>query len=237
MSVAQNNIRWITSEKIAGIKSPLRTVGALFGERVETLIIACHGFGDNAANFAALATQLKGTNTLWLFPEGPKEVAMSYGGFQWFSLFGDPSSEMDQSQNHICSLAFDVCGQLSLAPQNVFLLGFSQGASIALQCGLKFAENFGGIIALSGFMLKYVDVKKKVTSAQGRLPRVFLAHGSDDQVVFPAFFYETKAQLQDLGVKQVKAKIYPMGHTILNEELADIQKFLAEPRLGHFETQ
>lgn len=230
MIVSQNNIRWISSEKITGLKSSLRTVGALFGDRVETLIVACHGFGDNAANFSSLATQLKGTNTLWLFPEGPKEVAMSYGGFQWFGLFHDPSSEMEQSQNHICSLVFDVCGQLSLVPHNVFLLGFSQGASLALQCGLKYAESFGGIIALSGFMLKYVDVKKKVAASQMALPRVFLAHGSDDQVVFPAFFYETKAQLQDLGVRQMKAKMYSMGHTITNEELADIQKFLAEPR-------
>lgn len=220
---------WNGKTKIEGLQSPLKAVAMLKGDKVKNVIVAMHGFGDTASNFSSLGKEVEINDVLWLFPEGPRPVPMSMGGAQWFPLFEDPAKERSLSENLIFELCHSVAEQVQLPLEKFFILGFSQGASMALNCGLKMKQNLAGIVALSGFIMQQIEMKDSLSSEKKSTP-VFLAHGQQDQVVLPAFFYETKTALKQMGMQRITSKIYSMGHQICGEELFGIKKFIEENR-------
>lgn len=222
-------IIWIGKEKVRGLESPLKTVAVKKGSTIDRVIVALHGFGDTAMNFASLAQEIPLDNTLWLFPEGPRHVPMNMGGAQWFSLFDDPNKEIRDSENLICQLCASASQALEIPMSRFFMMGFSQGAAMALNCALKSEHLFAGILVLSGFVIQQPEMLKAATEEKAKTP-VFLAHGQQDQVLFPAFFYEAKQIFKHMGFSRVTAKIYSMGHQICGEEIFGIKKFIEENR-------
>jgi phospholipase/carboxylesterase len=219
-----SQIKWIGSQSISKLKSPLVTLAQCEGEP-KNVIIALHGFGDTAANFSHIAKEFRLQNVLWLFVQGPKNVPMAMEGAQWFSLFSDPKEEISASENALFDLIENVKETLELSSDKIFLMGFSQGAGMALYHGLKSQESLAGLICLSGFMIRQSEIIPLLQTKE-KFPPVFLAHGSMDQVVFPSLFYETKNCLSlNRNIKLI-CKNYRMEHTISSEEIADIRKFI-----------
>ncbi|CAG8467326.1 391_t:CDS:2 [Gigaspora margarita] len=66
--------------------------------------------------------------------------------------------------------------------QNIFLLGFSQGASVALSMALVSQYQLGGIVSLAGF-LPYHTVLLKNEKKRNKTTPILMLHGKDDQVV------------------------------------------------------
>ncbi|BBH52405.1 alpha/beta hydrolase [Fluviispira sanaruensis] len=225
----QHNIKWIGSKSLDKLQSPLKTVAQFKGNEVKNVIIALHGFGDNAANFASLANEIKVTDVLWLFPQGPRNYPMGVDGSQWFPLFNNPTEERRVSEDSILQLLYNVTEQINVPFHKIFILGFSQGASMALNCGLKGKENLAGILSLSGFMIQGHVIKNSYAGERITTP-IFVAHGLQDQVVLPAMYFETVDILKDMGTAKVRAKTYQMGHNISQEEINDIAKFIEEFR-------
>jgi len=219
-----NNIKWLSKNTIEKMKSPLQTLGKLNGE-AKNVIIALHGFGDTAANFAHIADEFNLNDVLWLFVQGPKPVPMGIDGAQWFSLFSDPKEEIVQSENAIYELVETVMEYTNLPSEKIFMLGFSQGAGMALYYALKSHKKLAGIISLSGLLMRQsetIPILQKNTP----LPPIFLAHGMQDQVIFPATFFEIKNVLAMNSTVKVTAKTYKMGHNISQEEMNDVKRFV-----------
>ncbi|KAB8031850.1 alpha/beta hydrolase [Fluviispira multicolorata] len=225
----QHNIKWIGSKSIDKLQSPFKTVAQCKGNEVKNVIIALHGFGDTAANFASLANEIKVNDVLWIFPQGPRNYPMGIDGAQWFPLFNNPTEERRVSEDFILQLIYNVTEQTSVPLNKIFILGFSQGASMALNCGLKGKEKISGIISLSGFMIQAHVIKNSYAGEKITTP-VFIAHGLQDQVVLPAMYFESVDLLKDMGTVKLRSKTYQMGHSICQEELNDISKFIEEFR-------
>ncbi|MES2616221.1 MAG: hypothetical protein V4591_12505 [Bdellovibrionota bacterium] len=219
-----HNIKWQSKNTVDKMKSSLQTIGKINGS-VKNVIIALHGFGDTAANFAHLADEFNLTDVLWLFPQGPKPVPIGIDGAQWFSLFSDPRQEVTQSENLIYELVENVMEHTGLPSEKIFILGFSQGAAIALYYGLKSSKPLAGIISLSGFIVNQSELVP-ILQKNSPLPPVFLAHGMQDQVLFPSVFFETKNLLALNSSIKVTTKTYKMGHNISPEEMLDVKKFV-----------
>ena len=66
--------------------------------------------------------------------------------------------------------------KLVKSSKNVFLGGFSQGASISLNVGLNFEQNLGGVISCSGILFPKTDVRNL------EVP-VLATHGDFDDVI------------------------------------------------------
>ena len=223
-----SNIKWLSKNTFHKLNSPLQTLGKINGT-VKNVIIALHGFGDTAANFAHIASEFPMDDVLWLFIQGPKPVPMDIDGAQWFSLFSDPKEEVSRCENLIYELVENILEETGLPSQKIFLLGFSQGAGMSLYYGLKSSHMLGGIISLSGLMIKQselVPILQKNTA----LPPIFLAHGLQDQVVFPAIFFEIKNILAMNSSLKVLSKTYKIGHTISQEEIHDVKRFIESNR-------
>lgn len=223
-----SRIKWLSKNTLESLSSPLQTFGKINGI-VKNVIVAMHGFGDTAANFSNLADEFNIGDVLWLFVQGPKSVPMGVDGAQWFSLFSDPKQDIVQSENLIYELIENVIEQTGLSSTKIFLLGFSQGAGMALYYGLKSHKMLAGLIALSGFMIQQNELILHLQK-NSSLPPVFLAHGLQDQVVFPALFYEIKNLLSLNSNLKVTAKTYKMGHNLSQEEMSDVKKFIESNR-------
>ncbi|GHC44949.1 alpha/beta hydrolase [Roseibacillus persicicus] len=107
----------------------------------------------------------------------------------------------------------------------VFLAGFSQGAAMALQVGLKNQNSIAGILALSGYLLE--DDSHPVPSPARDIP-VGLFHGDDDEVVPLQAAQESFASLK-ANRYSPSLKIYPhLGHSVNQAEVQDLFEWLIQ---------
>lgn len=122
-----------------------------------------------------------------------------------------------------------------VAAERIALLGFSQGACLALEYAARFGRNLGAVIALSGGLIGTVqkrDVRPpddKEFQYPGRLDGVpfFLGCSDVDAHIPLARVERSAAVLKDLGA-EVEARIYPgMGHTVNADEIRMARDLLA----------
>ena len=75
-------------------------------------------------------------------------------------------------------------------PKKVFLSGMSQGCCMALDAGLTFPQEIGGIIGFKGHLIK--RTLKDISSKQ----KVWVCHGFNDKTIFYDFAKETYTNLK-----------------------------------------
>lgn len=222
------NARWTTpSGKVENLPVTLLTHAKLVGSEIKNIVVALHGYGDNAQNFASLADEIRSDNTLWLAVQGPKNSPHGFGGAQWYDLFGDPKAEVENSFAQLSTFLETVTKATNTPMKNTFLFGFSQGAYLSLYTGLRLKQPLAGVIALSGYLAQHHRIP--TLSDEMKSMPIFLAHGNQDQVVLPHMYFETKDVLASLGMSKVEAHLYNnLGHSICPDEARHIEKFLKE---------
>ena len=101
----------------------------------------------------------------------------------------------------------------------IILAGFSQGGAVCLELGLKGSKNFGGILALSTYLVSDKGLIKK------NLP-VFMAHGEYDLVI-PPFVAEQSRDVIIASGNKVDWNFFPIEHSVSAEEIEVIAKWIA----------
>nr|WP_314841033.1 alpha/beta fold hydrolase [uncultured Microbacterium sp.] len=108
---------------------------------------------------------------------------------------------------------------------SVALLGFSQGAAVALQALRLAPERFGALVALSGYASPG-DLPGDAQLAELR-PHVFWGRGTHDDVIPPALVAHTAQWLPEHS--ELSGRVYTgLTHSISEEELGDVRIFLAK---------
>mmetsp|Transcript_15550 Transcript_15550/g.39718 ORF Transcript_15550/g.39718 Transcript_15550/m.39718 type:complete len:226 (+) Transcript_15550:105-782(+) len=188
----------------------------------------------------------------------PRALPVADMGFSWLHSFRPdgtqvPSSDPERLRSLLsCCTAFSTfldqllvhCGYRA---EHVFVLGFSQGAMVALRTALTYARHrLGGAIAVSGMLLRE-DPLCELTAMRSLLADrarvsftpLLLTHGARDDVIPVS---RMRAQLHTLKKafaavhdeplpSEVCVKEYPSkAHTFLSsqEEVRDVLSFLAE---------
>ncbi|MGJ6979237.1 alpha/beta hydrolase [Aestuariimicrobium soli] len=187
------------------------------------LLLMLHGVGSDEHDLIGLAPHLPADLTLASLP-GP--LPWPNGGRSWF----DVTPGYDTDTTKIAASVAGVLAWLDARPEtfaSVGVLGFSQGAATSLQLVRTDVERFAYVVALSGFVFNG-GPSRDADLARRQLPG-FVAFGTADQVITPE---KTNATLRwapehlDLDLHD-----YPMGHTIIEQELRDVVAFL-ERQLG-----
>lgn len=189
------------------------------------LIIAMHGRGADATDLAPLAAEIGGESYRWLFPQGPRPVPLSpaFVGWAWYEL-GQRQAETGVESYNLLALFIDhMLGQLSVRRERALLMGFSQGAVMALHVGLTSEEPFAGIVAMSGHLPAAAAFAPLLPDRRDR--NVLIVHGTDDQTLPVEMGRRTRAVLEDAGLHPEYAE-FPMGHQITAESLAAVREFI-----------
>ena len=184
-------------------------------------IIALHGWTGNADSMQSVAEAFRFSDILWIFPQAPYPA--SPGGFSWYD--GDKIS----GWKHTAS--FSLLDKLVLeqfesgfAANDLFLLGFSQGASLVLEYMTRQRFSLGGVIAIAGFIH---DKKRFVreTTPESKNSRVLLIHGEKDQVIYPSASEKAHKLLHESGY-QSELQILQSSHKIPLKAKSLIESFI-----------
>ena len=111
-----------------------------------------------------------------------------------------------------------------ISEARMVLAGFSQGGAIALYTGLRHAERIAGIVALSTYLVDAAGLAAQASPANRDVP-IFMGHGTHDPVVRLAWAEASRKALEAAGYA-VEWHVYPMEHSAVMEEIAEVGAFL-----------
>ena len=198
-------------------------------------VIWLHGLGADGNDFAGLVPQLdlSGCPPIrFVFPHAPSMPVTVNGGYvmpAWYDIKGaELVSRQDAEGIARSALAINALIEHEIsrgtAPENIVLAGFSQGCAVALHTGLRFGQRLAGLMALSGYLPLAERLAAERGLANATTP-IFMAHGSQDTVVLPAWGESSRDHLSQLGYP-VQWHSYPMAHSLHPREVTDISAFL-----------
>jgi phospholipase/carboxylesterase len=206
------------------------------GPKPDAAVIWLHGLGDDGTGWSQVVGSLGLPRTLavrFLFPHAPVMPVTINNGMAmraWYDIRDtDLNSRADlagvrQSQAHVEALiAREV--QRGIAPRRIVLAGFSQGGAIALYTALRHPVRLAGIVALSTYLIDAPHLAAQASPANRDIP-IFMAHGTQDQVVLFTWADLSRGALADAGWS-VEWHAYPMPHAAVLEEVVACGKFLA----------
>ena len=216
--------------------APLPHVELATGADPASTVIWLHGLGDDGWGFVPIvrALQIPGDMPLrYVFPHAPVRPVTINNGMEmraWYDISMSDIARLPdeqgirESQAAIERLIARERGR-GIEPARIVLAGFSQGGAIALQAGLRHANRLAGIVALSTYLALDESLDAEAAAANRATP-IFMAHGTEDDVVPLRLAELSRAQLESRGY-EVEWHTWPMLHEVWAEEVEAIAAFLA----------
>lgn len=180
-----------------------------------------HGRGASAEDILSLADHLNTDGFVCLAPQA--------AGGTWYPYrFIEPVAKNEPYLSSALQAVDDVFAGLteaSLTPDRVILLGFSQGACLALEYAARHPRRYGGVAGFSGGLIGDGDKLRDYEGSLAGTP-VFLGCSDVDPHIPVERVYASTSTLRGMGA-QVEEAIYPgMGHTINLDELQHLQRMM-----------
>lgn len=196
------------------------TAGAPLGIARAAMILI-HGRGASAADILALAGELDGPDFAYFAPQA--------AGHTWYpNRFLAPLESNEPYLSSALEVIDDLLGHLSgagIGPERTVLLGFSQGACLALEHAARYPQRYGGVVGLSGALIGPEGTPREPSGTLDGAP-VFMGCSDIDPHVPLPFFEAAAAYFEALG-GQVTARVYKgMGHEVNADEIAAVQAMM-----------
>ncbi len=198
----------------------VRTAGVPLAAARAAMIMV-HGRGATAADILSLADELDVPHFAFLAPQA--------AGNQWYpnSFLAPIASNEPGISSGMAVLAglLDQIGAAGIPPERTILLGFSQGACLALEFVARHARRYGGVAGLSGGLIGPDGTPRDYTGSLDTTP-VFLGCSDVDFHIPKERVLESADVLRRLG-GTVTERLYPnMGHTVNMDEIAAVQEMM-----------
>jgi phospholipase/carboxylesterase len=193
-------------------------------------VILVHGRGASAESILTLAGELSQpvnaakdglSNVAFLAPQAPGNAWYPYS---FLAPIEQNEPYLSNSLRTLENLV-DQLGISGIPAERVGLVGFSQGACLALEFAARHARRYGAIAGLSGGLIGPPGTPRDYPGSLEGTP-VFLGCSDVDPHIPEARVWETDEVMEKLGA-QVTTRIYPdMGHTVSEEELSSVRRML-----------
>ena len=172
-------------------------------------VILCHGYGGSGKDISLLAMNWQRflPDAIFLCPNAPEICEISSDGFQWFDLSPEKKETILEksliAEEKLSIFLDEVLDNFNLQPDDLSLVGFSQGCMMVIQVGLKKIIKVNSIIGYSGKIINKENLSKNINSK----PKIFLMHGDSDTIVPPMHLLESKEFLHKHALK-IKTKLF-----------------------------
>ena len=186
-------------------------------------IIAIHGWKGNRSSMEHVANALNMKYAHWTFIQGPYVV--SDNEYSWFDG-NEKEGWRYQESFDLLHRAILNLNKNGFPNSKIFLLGFSQGACLAMEFIIRQEFSLGGIIPIAGFIGEKTRFKNDIVNGAQNTP-VLLIHGSKDEMVLPVESEIAFKLFSDAGFK-VQLQTPSVGHKIPLQEKDIIEKFILE---------
>jgi phospholipase/carboxylesterase len=181
------------------------------------LVLLCHGLGADEYNLRPLGERLAAEYPQALVASLRAPNPSDFGfGYQWFS-----TRDIDEAKRvtrvaaalpAFLAAVRDWQRESGLGPDATLLVGFSQGAIMAVEAVSDPAAPpvAGRVVSLSG---RYAQLPR----ATPRATTLFFVHGKTDAVIHYGYTVEAARHLVELGADVVADVIPFLGHSIDDE--------------------
>ncbi len=177
-------------------------------------LIMIHGRGASSADILSLAAHLDVNDFALIAPQATNHSWYPYS-------FMTPIQSNEPWLGSAISLLKQIVSEVTnagITNDNLFFLGFSQGACLTLEYVTRHARKYGGVIAFTGGLIGETLNRSLYKGDFAGTP-VFIGSSDPDPHVPVNRVKETTAILKEMNADVVE-KIYPgMGHTINQDEI------------------
>jgi phospholipase/carboxylesterase len=194
--------------------------GARLSEAKKAMIMI-HGRGAQAESVLALADHFKTSDIIYIAPQANNYTWYPYR----FIEKRDANEPGITSGLKLIDAVIKKLNSEHISNENIFLLGFSQGACLAVDYAARNPGKYAGVFCLSGGL---IGEKLEPSDYQGDMKKtpVFLGCSENDFHIPEERVHESADIFTSLNAAVTK-RIYPnLGHTINRDELAFINKIL-----------
>ncbi len=190
-------------------------------DKAQAAMILIHGRGATAQDILTLTSELEAPDFAFLAPQAD--------GYTWYPYrFLEPVERNEPGISSGLQVIGDLIEQLNdhdIPAEHIFLLGFSQGACLALEYAARHPQRYGGIIGLSGGLIGPQISPEDYSGSLKQTP-VFLGCSDVDPHI-PRERVEESATIFRKLDGQVTLRLYPgMGHTVNQDEIDIIQQMI-----------
>ncbi|HVF65478.1 MAG TPA: alpha/beta fold hydrolase [Casimicrobiaceae bacterium] len=201
----------------------------------DAAVIFLHGLGDDGHGWSDMVPALAIPTALrvrFVFPHAPEMPVTINGGYvmpAWYDLLDADFKRradldgVNRSRKRVENLLARE-RERGIVSSRIVLGGFSQGGAIALHAGLRHGHKLAGIVALSTYLID-AETLIEQSSANRRTP-IFMAHGTQDEVVRFEWGDASRAKLAEEGWP-VEWHSYRIPHSAVLEEIQAIGRFIA----------
>ncbi|WP_373056306.1 alpha/beta hydrolase [Zunongwangia sp. H14] len=194
------------------------------------LLIMLHGYGSNEEDLFSFAGELP--EELFVISVRAPYPMPPYGN-AWYAIhwdnlqgkFSDDNQARD-SREKISAFIDEAVAAYPVDPENITLVGFSQGSILSYAVSLSYPEKVKNIIALSGYVNKDI-IKEGYENNDFSHLSFYCSHGSQDQVIPVEWARKTKPFLDKLNIKNTYSE-FPVGHGVAPQNFFELKKWLKE---------
>lgn len=186
------------------------------------VVFTLHGKGSNEKNMFGIVAPIA-KNFIVIGIRGNLPLG---AGYQYYELkgLGNPIREtFDAAVGQLEAFIHYATEKYPIDPGKRYLLGFSQGAILAMTLALTMGDRLKGIAALNGYVPEFVKTEYPLRSVDD--VSVFLSHGQYDSVFPVRIGHETATYFKDL-TSRLTFEIYPTDHGVSEPNQRDVLNWM-----------
>ncbi|MCI0694947.1 alpha/beta hydrolase [candidate division KSB1 bacterium] len=199
---------------------PILTTGEPF-DRARAAMVMVHGRGASAESILTLADEFDRPGFAYLAPQAA-------GGTWYPNRFLAPTASNEPWLSSALAAVDQIVAKVGAAGiphERLIILGFSQGACLALEYAARNAQRYGGIVGLSGGLIGADDEPRQDKGDFAGTP-IFLGCSEVDFHIPQQRVQHTADTLKALG-GNVTMRLYPnMDHTVNQDEIEFVRKIM-----------
>ena len=197
--------------------APVLTAGTSLA-MADAAVILIHGRGASAADILELSRQLPPAGIAFLAPQAVNST--------WYPLrFLEPIAQNEPYLSSALALLAALVAQAEsagIASSRIAIVGFSQGACLALEFAARNPARYGGVYGFSGGLIGPPGTTWPDFGSLDGTP-IFRGCSDVDSHIPIDRVIASADRLRDLGA-EVDLRIYPgMGHTINKDEIVALR--------------
>ncbi|NLZ94421.1 MAG: phospholipase [Bacteroidales bacterium] len=178
------------------------------------VLIMTHGRGANAHNILELASHLNVSEYALLAPQATNNSWYPYS----FMAIPEQNEPWLSSALELLKEVVDKATEHGITSENIYFLGFSQGACLTLEFVARNAQKYGGVVVLTGGLIGDKLNQENYSGNFNGTP-IFMGTGNPDSHVPLIRVKESKRILEEMNAV-VHLEVYDnRPHTISQDEI------------------
>ena len=190
-------------------------------DKASKALIMLHGRGATAESILSLSDHLKVQGYALLAPQATNNTWYPYS----FMASVDENEPWLSSAIEIVNQTVDKVKESGIATENIYFLGFSQGACLAIEYTTRHAQKYGGVAVLTGGLIGD-EINMSNYSGDFEQTPVFFGTSDPDFHVPVERVYASANIAREMNAN-VTEKVYEnRGHTISEDEIEIVNSLM-----------